>query len=76
MQHPDQHRLVETFYRIEPRQFHLVKFILEGYDNLAVLSSLSGSSGLIRLRCAAESLTDLLRLLTQLAPRIKRSRLP
>jgi hypothetical protein len=76
MQRTDQQRLVETFYRIEPRQFHLVKFILEGYDNMAVLSSLSGRSGLIRLRCTAESLADLLGLLTQLAPRIKRSRLP
>ncbi|MEE4313929.1 MAG: DUF4911 domain-containing protein [Desulfofustis sp.] len=70
-----QKRLTETFFRIEPRQFHLVKFILEGYDNLAVLSSLSGTSGLIRLRCAEESLPDLIGLLTALAPTIKRNRL-
>jgi hypothetical protein len=69
-------RLTETFYRIEPRQFHLVKFILEGYDNLAVLSSLSGGSGLIRLRCGEESLADLIGVLTALAPSIKRTRLP
>jgi hypothetical protein len=68
-------RLTETFFRIEPRQFHMVKFILEGYDNLAVLSSLSGTSGLIRLRCAEESLSDLIGLLTALAPTIKRDRL-
>ncbi|MCB2214573.1 DUF4911 domain-containing protein [Desulfofustis glycolicus] len=68
-------RLTETFFRIEPRQFHLVKFILEGYDNLAVLSSLSSTSGLIRLRCAEESLPDLIGLLTALAPTIKRNRL-
>ncbi len=70
-----QKRMTETFFRIEPRQFHLVKFILEGYDNLAVLSSLSGTSGLIRLRCAEESLPDLIGLLTALAPTIKRNRL-
>ncbi len=69
-------RLTETYYRIEPRKFHLVKGILEGYDNLAVLSSLSGSSGLIRLRCAEESLADLIGVLSALAPWIKRTRLP
>lgn len=65
-------RLAETFYRIEPRRFHLLKFILEGYDNLAIISSVSGSDGIARLRCTRESLTELVVLLAEIAPLIKR----
>ncbi|MCG6930197.1 MAG: DUF4911 domain-containing protein [Desulfofustis sp.] len=67
--------LVETYYRITPEKFHLLKFILEGYDNLAVLSSMSGKTGLIRLKCAHESLPELISLLAAVAPYIKQRRL-
>lgn len=64
--------LVETFYRIAPEKFHLLKFILEGYDNLVVLSSISGKNGIIRLKCVREALPELIFLLTDIAPRIKK----
>ena len=64
--------LVDTYYRIAPERFHYLKFILEGYDNLAVLSSISNRSGIVRLKCAPESLAELLRLLADIAPEIKR----
>lgn len=64
--------LVDTYYRIAPERFHYLKFILEGYDNLAVLSSVSGKTGIIRLKCTEESLPELLDLLTHISPEIKR----
>lgn len=68
-------RLVETFYRIEPQQFHYLKFILEGYDNLGVLSAVSARAGVVRIRCCRESLAELVELMRSLAPDIKRRQL-
>ena len=68
----DKQKLVDTYYRIAPQRFHYLKFILEGYDNLAVLSSISNRSGLIRLKCMDDSLPELLTLLAEIAPEIKR----
>ncbi len=67
--------LVETYYRIEPGRFHYLKFILEGYDNLAVISAVSQYHGVVRLRCAAETLSELIVILAGLAPAIKRRQL-
>lgn len=64
--------MIDTYYRIAPDRFHYLKFILEGYDNLAVLSSVSSRKGVIRLKCSSESLTELLQLLADIAPEIKR----
>lgn len=64
--------LIDTYYRIAPEKFHFLKFILEGYDNLAVLSSVPGNSGIIRLKCTHDTLPELIRLLTDVAPDIKK----
>lgn len=64
--------LVDTYYRIAPERFHYLKFILEGYDNLAVLSMVSSRSGVVRLKCSMESLAELLELLAAVSQEIKR----
>ena len=66
--------LVDTYYRIAPERFHYLKFILEGYDNLGVLSMLSSKSGVVRLKCSIESLAELLELLAAVSKDIKRPR--
>ena len=68
----EQSFLVDTYYRIAPERFHYLKFILEGYDNLAVLSMLSSKSGIVRLKCSLESLAELLELLAAVSKDIKR----
>ena len=65
-------RMVETFYSIDRERFHYLKFILEGYENLAVLSSAPGHHHTVRLRCSEESLPELLALMQEIAPNIKR----
>ncbi len=37
------------FYRVDPRQVHYVRFILEACDGLGVLSTEDPDSGLVRL---------------------------
>jgi hypothetical protein len=64
--------LVDTYYRIAPARFHYLKFVLEGYDNLAVLSMISSQSGVVRLKCSLESLTELLELLAAVSQDVKR----
>jgi hypothetical protein len=66
--------LCELFLRISPDKFHFIKFILEGYDNLALISSVSGEKGVIRLRYPEENLREVLQLLSSIAPEIKKER--
>ncbi len=59
--------LCEIFLRISPERFHAIKFILEGYDNLALLSSVDHKKGVVRLRCSRELMPELFSLLTAIA---------
>lgn len=63
-------RSSELYLRIAPDQFHFLKFILEGYDNLAVLSSIDMESGIVRLRYPADLSKDLFALLASIAAKI------
>lgn len=60
-------RLNEIYLRISPGKFHYLKFILEGYDNLAILSSFQGSVGVVVIRYPGEMARDLFSLLGDLA---------
>lgn len=58
----------ELFLGIAPARFNFLKSILEGYDGLAVLSSVDGKIGTVRLRYPSESEPLLFELLSALAP--------
>jgi hypothetical protein len=60
-------KLNEVYLRISPGKFHYLKFILEGYDNLAILSSFQGSVGVVVIRYPEEMARDLFSLLDGLA---------
>lgn len=64
----------ELFLRIAPDKFHLLKFVLEGYDNLAVLSSHDMTRGVVRLRFISSAAPDLIELLTSMAGQLQLSR--
>ncbi len=55
--------LSEVYLRISPGKFHYLKFILEGYDNLAILSSYHASEGIVVIRYPFEMAADLFGLL-------------
>lgn len=55
------------FLRISPHRFHYLKFILEGYDNLMVLSSYDMKKGVVLIRYLSSSRSDVFSILTALA---------
>jgi len=55
---------------INPERIYFVKFILEGYDGLAIMSTIDREQGIIKIYCPNEVRTDLERLLKELAPSI------
>lgn len=64
----DAHTFKELYLAISPNRFHFLKFVLEGYDGLAILSSVDGKAGTVRLRYPVESEPLLFELLSALAP--------
>jgi hypothetical protein len=58
----------ELYLAISPHRFNFLKSILEGYDGLAILSSVDGKAGTVRLRYPEESEVQLLKILEALAP--------
>ncbi|MCP3931650.1 MAG: DUF4911 domain-containing protein [Bacteroidetes bacterium] len=60
----------KLYCRINPKQFHFLKFILEGYDGLATLSSYDIKKGLVVLRYSYERRIDVIHLLSYLAQRL------
>lgn len=56
-------RLNTLYLRLSPNKFHYLKFILEGYDNLAVLSSFSHKDGIVVVRYPHSATGDLFSLL-------------
>ena len=62
--------LNELILRISPDKFHFLKFILEGYDNLAMLSSLDSREGYVILRYQEKSGRDLFNLLASIAGKL------
>ena len=49
--------------KISPERIHFLKFILEGYDGMALLSTKDPEQGLIEVRYPAEIECDLIELL-------------
>lgn len=60
--------LEKLYLRISPNKFHYLKFVLEGYDNLAILSSYDSKQGIVLLRYPSGSIIELFSLLEYVAP--------
>ena len=52
---------------ISPDRIHFLKFILEGYDSLAIMSTVNAKQGLVEIRYPPEVKKDLTDLLTEIA---------
>lgn len=63
-----QKRLQKLYIRISIGRYHFLKFILEGYDGLALLTRLENN--LVVLRYSDKCHKDLMQLLASLAPKI------
>lgn len=58
---------------IRPERIHFLKFILEGYDGLAIQSTVDAKTGVVEIRYPPEMKHDLQALLTELKPLIAKS---
>lgn len=63
-------RLDELYLHINPKRFYYLKFLLEGYDNLAILSSCLDQQGVVVIRFPREMTKDLLAFLGAIARNI------
>jgi hypothetical protein len=59
--------LVEWFLLIRPEQISWLRFILEGYDGLAILTTISAKIGLVRLHAFNSSFAEAMRLIESLS---------
>ncbi len=66
-------QLVDLYFIIDSGRFHFLKFILEGYDNLAILSSIDGKRGVVRVKTARESLKELMWVMSDISDGIKKT---
>ena len=58
---------------IRPDKFYFLKFILEGYDGIAMLSSSGIRKEIVLIRYPREQRKDIFSLLSSLAPKISPS---
>jgi len=61
-------RMARVWLRIRPNRIHFLKFILEGYDGLGLLSTVDAKQGVMVVYCPTAALSELFALLTDLAP--------
>lgn len=61
----------QIFLRIRPCRMWYLKFILEGYDGVAVLSTIDNRTGLVLLRFPPDQRKALMTLLAHLAPHVR-----
>ena len=66
----DMPRLVEWYLLIRPEQISWLRFILEGYDGLAILTTISAKIGLVRIQALNSSFEETMRLLDSLAAKL------
>jgi len=57
----------KLYLLINPSRIHYLKFLLEGYDGMAILSTIDVQSGLVVIRYPLNSQTVLFELLGDLA---------
>ena len=57
--------------RIDPEQIYFLKFILEGYDNLTIMSTVDRIDGVMELKYPVELEEDVKGVLQSMAQRLK-----
>lgn len=60
-------RIVEWPLLIRPEKISWLRFIFEGYDNLAIVSTLSADKGLVRIQTLDCRFVETMRLIEALA---------
>lgn len=61
---------IKQRYRVDRRKIAFLRFIIEAYDGLAIVTTLDSETGLIELQIAPDCVRDLETLLEKLKPDI------
>ena len=68
----EEHTVKRLYLRISKNRFHYLKFILEAYDNMAILSEYdSKNENVVLVRYTSFLEKDVFALLQQLAPQLR-----
>ena len=60
-------RIVEWFLLIRPEKISWLRFVFEGYDGLAIVSTISAKQGLVRIQTLNCRFTETVHLVASLA---------
>ncbi len=60
------------FFRVRPEQISLFRFLLEGYDGLATLSTLDTCTGLVQAQVPESRLAEFIPLMASISPLLKK----
>ncbi len=63
--------LASSRIRIDPEQIYFLKFILEAYDNLTIMSTVDRMEGLVELKYPPELEQDVLGIVRSMAQRLR-----
>lgn len=63
--------LEQVFLTISPKKFHILKFLLEGYDNLGIISSYQSEGGIVLLRYNKANAHEIFEFLCSIASEIQ-----
>lgn len=64
-------KTVKKFYRVDRRKIHFLKFILEGYDGIALLSTIDSPMGVVLLYISPGCEEELEEILRDVAGRMR-----
>ncbi len=67
-----QDELDEYYFRIRPDRISLFRFLLEGYDGLATLSTLSAKQGLVKTLVPKSRISEFLPLMASISALLKK----
>jgi len=63
--------IVEYFFRINPQKISFFRFLLEGHDGIATLSTIEAKQGLVKTIVPASRLSEFWPLMTDISRTLK-----
>ena len=67
---------IQRHYRMDRRQIHFLKFLLEAYEGVAVLSTVDRAAGLVTLKIAPGREAEATELVADLKKRVRIEPMP
>jgi hypothetical protein len=63
--------MISLFFRINPKKISLFRFLLEGYDGIATLSTIEAKQGLVKTLVPVSRLSEFWPLINDIANTLK-----